>query len=363
MPAAQRSAPLAWRPCGRSPTSRKAVSRNGRMIPPIESRWRGGAVPPTPEMLPNLLIPGAMRSGTTAMHTLLAQHPDIYMSSYKEPNVLANPQKDVADYRRLFANAPAARYRGESSTMYMILPEAISKMALLPDLQVDRHAAQSGRSRLVPLLVHQQVQYRAARASATHSWPTSTSRQPSAVHNTNYFQVGLYAKWLGVLEEKIPVERDPGGSVRRLRRRRRRDDCARSPAFLDIPYVRPSGAGRRNESGVMNHTTVLRSYVATTHAVGATVGRVLPSRVYNALSDVNHRTARALYRRSARTTRRSSRTATVSGSLVITGMTWPSCGSGCNGRCRGPISPSRNGVAARSLDGRRSFERSVIDLE
>ncbi len=252
-------------------------------------------MPPTPEMLPNLLIPGAMRSGTTAMHTLLAQHPDIYMSSYKEPNVLANPQKDVADYRRLFANAPAARYRGESSTMYMILPEAISKMALLPDLRliimlrnpVDRawsHYWYINRFNIEPR------SFRDAFLANIDVAPTFS------VHNTNYFQVGLYAKWLGVLEEKVPVERvlvvlfddfvaDVDATMRQVTR------------FLEIPYFRPSGGGRRNESGVMNHTTVLRSYVATTHAVGATVGRVLPSRVYNALSDVNHRTARALYRR------------------------------------------------------------------
>ncbi|MEO0537404.1 MAG: sulfotransferase domain-containing protein [Cyanobacteria bacterium P01_A01_bin.123] len=38
---------------------------------------------------PNFLIVGAARSGTTALHYYLAQHPDIFMSARKEPNFFA----------------------------------------------------------------------------------------------------------------------------------------------------------------------------------------------------------------------------------------------------------------------------------
>ena len=34
---------------------------------------------------PNLFIPGAAKSGTTTLHELLDLHPDISMSSVKEP--------------------------------------------------------------------------------------------------------------------------------------------------------------------------------------------------------------------------------------------------------------------------------------
>ncbi|MDQ1697372.1 MAG: hypothetical protein QOJ03_2725, partial [Frankiaceae bacterium] len=37
-------------------------------------------------MLPNFLILGAARCGTTSLHYYLAEHPDVCMSTIKEPN-------------------------------------------------------------------------------------------------------------------------------------------------------------------------------------------------------------------------------------------------------------------------------------
>ena len=39
---------------------------------------------------PNLFIPGAAKSGTTSLHNLLNQHPEICMSSVKEPGYWKN---------------------------------------------------------------------------------------------------------------------------------------------------------------------------------------------------------------------------------------------------------------------------------
>ena len=41
-------------------------------------------------ILPNLLIVGAAKSGTTSLHNYLDQHPDIFMSKHKEPHFLIN---------------------------------------------------------------------------------------------------------------------------------------------------------------------------------------------------------------------------------------------------------------------------------
>ena len=40
--------------------------------------------------LPNLLIIGAAKSGTTSLHEYLKEHPDIFMSGHKEPHFLIN---------------------------------------------------------------------------------------------------------------------------------------------------------------------------------------------------------------------------------------------------------------------------------
>jgi len=41
---------------------------------------------------PNFFIVGFAKSGTSALHFLLSQHPDIYMSSVKEPHYFS---KDI----------------------------------------------------------------------------------------------------------------------------------------------------------------------------------------------------------------------------------------------------------------------------
>jgi hypothetical protein len=67
------------------------------------------------------------KAGTTNLHTLLASHPDVFMSTPKEPHFLATPEatpeaayalnavRDEAAYLHLFADATEP-LRGESST-------------------------------------------------------------------------------------------------------------------------------------------------------------------------------------------------------------------------------------------------------
>jgi len=76
----------------------------------------------TPNCLPNVLIIGAAKCGTTSLHHYLDQHPDISMSRVKEPGVFSQsdrlPRYD--SYEGLFDCA--APYRGESSTSYSRYP-------------------------------------------------------------------------------------------------------------------------------------------------------------------------------------------------------------------------------------------------
>lgn len=86
---------------------------------------------------PNLFLIGAMKSGTTTLHELLARHPELAMSEPKEPCWFVPPAllethwpemwrkefwKSEAAYLALFPDKPRARYRGESSTDYAKRP-------------------------------------------------------------------------------------------------------------------------------------------------------------------------------------------------------------------------------------------------
>ena len=70
---------------------------------------------------PNFLIAGAGKAGTTSLHDYLGQHPDIFMSSFKEPNyfVPGNGYENWDDYLSLFHGAHHEKAIGESSTGYL----------------------------------------------------------------------------------------------------------------------------------------------------------------------------------------------------------------------------------------------------
>ena len=85
--------------------------------------------------LPNLFIVGAAKSGTTSLHNYLDQHPDIFMSSPKEPHFLINHEIgedripigicSEKEYSNLFYPGKGIKYRGESSVMYLMFPEIV----------------------------------------------------------------------------------------------------------------------------------------------------------------------------------------------------------------------------------------------
>jgi hypothetical protein len=97
--------------------------------------------------MPNFLIIGAARSGTTSLYTYLSQHPQIYMSFPKEPEFFSyegleldfdGPKgkeqtnrdirrytpADVEGYRALFRNVSGEKAIGEASPMYLYSAQA-----------------------------------------------------------------------------------------------------------------------------------------------------------------------------------------------------------------------------------------------
>ncbi|SDL81969.1 sulfotransferase family protein [Nonomuraea jiangxiensis] len=87
--------------------------------------------------LPDFLIAGAPKAGTTALHAALQQHPDLFLSRIKEPKFFLTdgPPPDRggpgdartfrehvwrrADYEALFAEAPDGALTGESTPFYL----------------------------------------------------------------------------------------------------------------------------------------------------------------------------------------------------------------------------------------------------
>lgn len=89
--------------------------------------------------LPDFLIVGAARSGTTSLYRYLRRHPDLYLPTDKEPHFLAfagDPPRygpDISQgvtwrvdaYLRLFEDAPPGTLTGEASTSYLYFHDEV----------------------------------------------------------------------------------------------------------------------------------------------------------------------------------------------------------------------------------------------
>ena len=98
-------------------------------------------------MLPNFFLIGANKAGTTSVHQYLKAHPDVYMSSPKEPSYwhFGNEVADVgryaeamitdrAEYEALFDGVRGETVIGESSTTYLQSARAPDRIhAEIPD--------------------------------------------------------------------------------------------------------------------------------------------------------------------------------------------------------------------------------------
>ena len=101
--------------------------------------------------MPDFLVIGAPKAGTTALHAALAAHPGLYLSAIKEPKFFLSdgppPTKGGPgdaltyrehvwrreDYEALFDQAPAGTLRGESTPLYLYDRAAMRRIrAALP---------------------------------------------------------------------------------------------------------------------------------------------------------------------------------------------------------------------------------------
>ena len=95
-------------------------------------------------MLPNFIILGAQKAGTTSLYQYLKQHPEIYMSPVKEPKFFNEDFEDgnrgesnsgslrgvssVEEYQALFDGVTDEKAVGEASPSYLYLPEAPARI-------------------------------------------------------------------------------------------------------------------------------------------------------------------------------------------------------------------------------------------
>ncbi|MGB3514641.1 MAG: sulfotransferase [Microcoleaceae cyanobacterium] len=105
--------------------------------------------------MPNFLIIGAPKSGTTSLYQYLKEHPEIYLPDKKEPHFFsfegrtqgfngpsqANFMKKritkIEDYKKLFEEVNDELAIGEASTSYLYIPEAVERIKkYVPEVKI-----------------------------------------------------------------------------------------------------------------------------------------------------------------------------------------------------------------------------------
>jgi hypothetical protein len=259
--------------------------------------------------LPNFLIIGAQKAGTSSLYYYLKQHPDVYMSPVKEPHFFAieggranfrSPgaeaginRKSVADskeYEALFDGARGEKAIGEASTSYLYSPEAPGRVEdHLPEakfIAVLRDPAERAYSTFLAL----RLGGREPLEDFSHALEAERERIESGwEHIWHYKNLGFYHDQLSRYGEALEEGRmriylyedlsaDPRGVVR---------DAYR---FLgvDDSFV-PDTAQRHNMSGVSKNGFLV-SLVRKRHPVKTAIKPLVPAAVRRRLvSDLQER--------------------------------------------------------------------------
>ncbi|MEJ2526794.1 MAG: sulfotransferase [Sulfurovaceae bacterium] len=101
-------------------------------------------------MLPNFMIVGAPKAGTTSLYHYLSRHPEIFMSNPKELNFFSNQEikeqelyydnfviNSLERYKDIFAGSIGKKAIGEASVSYLFYPKTPQKIKeVIPDAKI-----------------------------------------------------------------------------------------------------------------------------------------------------------------------------------------------------------------------------------
>jgi hypothetical protein len=157
-------------------------------------------------MLPNFLVIGAMKSGTTSLHTYLGSHPQVFTTKRKEPEFFA-PRANMGNwelglewYEELFAGAGDARAVGEASISYTQYPLVEGVPARIRDVLPDVKLIYLVRHPVERMVSHYWMRVRKGRESEMSI--------DKALHaKSHYLDISRYALQIEQYLEHFPPER------------------------------------------------------------------------------------------------------------------------------------------------------------
>ena len=247
---------------------------------------RRGAV-----MLPNFIMIGAAKAGTTALYWHLAEHPQVFMSPMKETNYFAygldeqghllygDPElhrfrvQSWSEYEALFTGAGDAAAIGEVSPIYLECPQAAARIReRLPGARII-----CGLREPVDRAYSDYLMYLRSRGRRFDPDHDLTAASVWALPDSHWMQISRYHEMLSRYFDAFPREQihiflfddlklDLQGVIRDMYR------------FLEVdPTFEPDLETPHNVGGVPGNMTLER--FLTSHRIRALAEPVIPKRV------------------------------------------------------------------------------------
>jgi hypothetical protein len=156
--------------------------------------------------LPNFVLIGALRSGTTSLARQLGAHPDVFVALQKEVRFFNRYfDRGVEWYRKQFAGAGTELAVGEATPTYMYDEQAMARIAdLLPDV------------RLIAILrdpvdrAYSHYWLNRARGSEELTFPAAVEAEPARLESGEYryayLEYGRYLAYLRGVCKRFPRE-------------------------------------------------------------------------------------------------------------------------------------------------------------
>jgi hypothetical protein len=194
-------------------------------------------------VLPNLLVIGAMKAGTTSLHYYLSLHPEIFMSEEKEPTfftVEKNWHKGLEWYESHFP--VEARVRGESSPDYTKFPAIADVAARIHSVLPDARLIYLVRDPIERIISHYLDAYSFGRVNGTLDEELKDIEQNHFVNCSRYyFQLEQYLEHFAPRQILVLVSEDlrddRASTMRNAFRFLGVDDSFSSPEWEKLLYT------------------------------------------------------------------------------------------------------------------------------
>lgn len=226
--------------------------------------------------LPNFLVIGAAKSGTSSLYMYLKQHPEIYMSPVKEPHFFSFDAEskmtkgpgdpiheaitDFNAYQAQFDGVTDEKAIGEASTSYLYRPEAPGRIhSTLPDAKLIA-ILRNPVDRAFSAYMHVVRDKRETAKNFTEALTREENRKAANWEPIWHFtSVGRYYEQLKRYYDLFPPEQiriylyedlnqDQGNLLTDIYQ------------YLDVdPSFKPGSTARYNASGQIKSETVLRT--------------------------------------------------------------------------------------------------------